>query len=247
MTKNNFFSRSIQQLVFVALLFVTSFSSAQTKWADWTFTSPSYNIINSSWDPAFYSPGTLQNGISSMSSSFNNGITSQNSPGGGLVIPTCGATVNIASTPYVQFSFNHSATSIDFDRFVLGGMYSGATGYGFDVELRWSVDNYATSLGSKSFPGVVNDYKLVSFDLLSQANVITGTAVVFRLYFKNVTTNLPIYISNTYNTNYDSTPATYTSANKAISVWYNAVTIPVPVPSITSFTPLVEQLVVQLQ
>jgi gliding motility-associated-like protein len=237
MTKNNFFSRSIQQLVFVALLFVTSFSSAQTKWADWNFIGQSYDIIAQSWTPSSFNSGVLQNGISSMSSSYANGITSPSSPGGSLSIPACGSSVNTSTTPYIQFSLNHNATSIDFDRFVLGGIYSGNSGISFDMELRWNVDNYASAIGSKFIPGVVNNYNLVSFDLLSLANVTSGTNVVFRIYFKNISSTLPVFFSNTYNTNYDSTPATYTSANKAISVWYNAITIPVPAPTITSFSP----------
>jgi gliding motility-associated-like protein len=242
MTKNNFFSRSIQQLVLVALLFVTGFSSAQTKWADWTFSNgfPS--------GPVSISSSFLGGGVTSLNATLNNISTS----GTNMVLNTCGA-VNINTSPYIEFTVNHSATNVDLQRFALTIGYNfirpaetANPNYTYTLDLRTSIDNYATTVGTKAMPNNF-DFNLVSWDLSPLASTSTNPFKV-RVYFSNIssfvstdgqTTYNQIYLnlSNTFNTNFDNTPVTYSANNKAAGLWYNTATVPVPVPTITSFSP----------
>ena len=248
MTKNNFFSRSIQQLVLVALLFVTGFSSAQTKWADWTFSNgfPS--------GPVSISSSFLGGGVTSLNATLNNISTS----GTNMVLNTCGA-VNINTSPYIEFTVNHSATNVDLQRFALTIGYNfirpaetANPNYTYTLDLRTSIDNYATTVGTKAMPNNF-DFNLVSWDLSPLASTSTNPFKV-RVYFSNIssfvstdgqTTYNQIYLnlSNTFNTNFDNTPVTYSANNKAAGLWYNTATVPVPVHSHQP----VEQQVVLLQ
>jgi hypothetical protein len=217
MMKNNFFSKSIQQLFFVALLFVTSFSTAQTKWADWDFTPPGFNFATSQNTPPSISNGSNVSGVTSLENARSANITPISGNSGGYQVPICGA-INPSTSPYFEFTINHNSSNIDFDRLVLGGIRLNALTQNYDLDLRWSVDNYATTIATRSLPNNFNT-NLVSFDISAQNNVISGAQVKFRIYFKNIVSQiLFITFSNTFDTNHDSTPATYTTANKAISI-----------------------------
>jgi len=234
MMKNNFFSKSIQQLFFVALLFVTSFSTAQTKWADWDFTPPGFNFATSQNTPPSISNGSNVSGVTSLENARSANITPISGNSGGYQVPICGA-INPSTSPYFEFTINHNSSNIDFDRLVLGGIRLNALTQNYDLDLRWSVDNYATTIATRSLPNNFNT-NLVSFDISAQNNVISGAQVKFRIYFKNIVSQiLFITFSNTFDTNHDSTPATYTTANKAISIWYSSASLPL---SISSFNPI---------
>ncbi len=141
-------------------------------------------------------------------------------------------TLNTSTAPYVEYQINLNSTKkIDFDRFVL---------YAFDhregkAQLRWSVDNYATSLGEFS---TYAGYSLTSRDLDVLPDFI-GTSVTFRVYFYNATGALLVngqpygrtvaITSTSINpyTSYDSTPSTYHSSWKNVGIYINSIETPV--------------------
>jgi Concanavalin A-like lectin/glucanases superfamily/Secretion system C-terminal sorting domain/Bacterial Ig-like domain (group 2)/PKD-like domain/Ig-like domain CHU_C associated len=115
------------------------------------------------------------------------------------------STVDINSAPYQSLVLNlTSGSSIDFDRVVIQGIdYSGNT---LKIQLRWSVDNFQSSLGE--FTCLGGNYRYTSVNLSSLATV-SASQVEFRLYYYNLATS--VYHSNT-NNNYattDNTPTSY--------------------------------------
>ncbi|MFN5544788.1 MAG: hypothetical protein ACK49O_06170, partial [Bacteroidota bacterium] len=189
----------------------TTNSFGQTKWADWSFTPAGYNFMTSTPTPPSFNGSFSGPGVTSISNAVSSNITVISNVGGGYQIPICG-TVNTATSPYFEFTVNHNASSINFSRLVLGGIRLNVGTQAYDVELRWSVNSYATVLGNKALPNEVNNFSLVSYDLSSQSAVTTGTSVSFRLYFKNIVGN-PLFVnfSNAFNQNWDATPSTFTA------------------------------------
>ena len=242
MMKNNFFTQSIKQLLVVPFLFFFSIVFGQTKWADWS-----------------YSNG-FPTGPVSISSSFSGGAVTSTSAtvnnisalGTHMRIGSCGS-VNINTSPYIEFTVNHSATNVDLLRFALTIGYefvrpaeSANPNFTYTIDLRTSIDNYATTVGTKSIPNNW-DQNLVSWDLSPLAST-SSSPLKLRVYFSNVqnfvstdgqTTYNEIYLGlfNNFSVNLDNTAATYSSNNKAAGLWYNTATIPVPAPTITSFSP----------
>ena len=92
-----------------------------------------------------------------------------------------------STAPYfeVELNFKAGLDPITFDRFVLGGIDP----YNNDLklQLRWSIDNYATSLGE--FSWLSSGYTLTSVDLSSAGNN-SNTQVTFRIFFYNSITGI---------------------------------------------------------
>jgi Secretion system C-terminal sorting domain/Ig-like domain CHU_C associated len=84
------------------------------------------------------------------------------------------AVLDTVTAPYLQIAMDTNK-EIDFDRFTLMGYQS----TGPKTQLRWSVDNYATSLGEFSS---LSAFTRTSCDLSSKPNVPAGI-VTFRIYF----------------------------------------------------------------
>ena len=223
-----------KQIVFLFLLF-SGLSFGQTKWTDWTFnsgfpTGPA-SISTSLGGAISSSPATINN--------FTNINTDYN-------IPTCGA-VNINTSPYFEYTINHTATNVDLDRFVMAIKYqirpteAYNPNYTYGLDLRTSIDNYASSMGTKTIPNNF-DANLISWNLLS-LNSTSASPLKIRVYFynlnsfvdasNNVYNAVRVQLSNTFTTNLDLTPAAYQSTNKAASLWYNTATIPNTTPTVT--------------
>ncbi len=123
------------------------------------------------------------------------------------------STVDPATSPYLSYTLSTNST-IQFDRFVLGG--ASVTGGAVKLQLRWSVDSYANSLGD--FSPLDGSYHLFSVDLSSQSGVPSGS-IEFRVYAYNAAGNFfnPGYYSYT---SLDGTPASYGGGSgQAISIW----------------------------
>jgi hypothetical protein len=85
--------------------------------------------------------------------------------------------VDPASSPYLSYTLT-TTNFIQFDRFVVHGI---ANGSGLlKMQLRWSIDNYTTSLGEFTL-GSVN-YELTSVDI-STTRIMPSDSVEFRIYF----------------------------------------------------------------
>ncbi|MFY7886853.1 MAG: hypothetical protein ACOVOV_18620, partial [Dolichospermum sp.] len=144
-------------------------------------------------------------------------------------------TLNVATAPYLEYTINLSSIKkIDFDRFVIYGFYH-TDG---KAQLRWSVDNYATSLGEFS---TANAYNLTSRNLNSLPDFI-GTTVSFRIYFyaavgslvwngqplgRTIAVTSGVASGNLPNTSYDGTPSTYWSAWQRVGIYVNSIVTPV--------------------
>lgn len=130
--------------------------------------------------------------------------------------------VDPATTPYVSYSIN-SLGSIKFDRFVFGSLAVWNTK--IKLQLRWSVDGYATSLGEFTNSG--GSWALTSVDLSSLAAAPAGE-VTFRVYFYNALTSVFLGASTDVYPTLDGTPASYGGKNYSTSIWYTSVTTDLP-------------------
>jgi len=180
-----------------------------------------------------------------VSSNFNNSVvTSANLNYGGTGITTvndgrtvwsianASSSLNIATAPYLQYNINFSGqATISFDRFVLDGaaaLFSTSAIF----QLRWSVDNYASSLGT--FTNNTSSYKLTSVSLSSLGSLQMNN-VSFRVYIYN-SGNVLFYNSDTgpY-ASPDGTPSSYTAYGRNVSVWVSSASVIVP-PTISGTT-----------
>ena len=147
------------------------------------------------------------------------------------------ATLDPATAPYVEYTLNfNGSVNVDLNRFVINGASYGSlwpTNPSTKFELRWSVDNYATSLGLFSI-GTDWQYRMTSVNLSPQSNFV-GTQLKFRMYCYNSYNNESILSHVAPNGPYgsiDGTNSTYFVSNSVASIWINP-----PPPTISSFTP----------
>lgn len=133
------------------------------------------------------------------------------------------STLDVLTAPYISLKFDNSL-EIDFDRFVAQGVnVTGAT----KLQLRWSVDNFNTSLGELT-PTVnvafnsnsTSSYSFTSISLANNPIVNSGQNIEFRLYVYNAAANSRISFvkSNNYSTT-DSTPTSMRDGSDAIAFW----------------------------
>jgi gliding motility-associated-like protein len=143
-------------------------------------------------------------------------------------ITNTSSTLDPATAPYVEYTINfNSSVDIDLDRFVITG---GASNYSTKFELRWSKDNYASSLGLFSF-GSDWHYKLSSVNLNTLSN-FTGTQLKFRLYFYDTSASGSNFVhSDTGAESLDGTPESYDLWAATATIWVN------PPPAIDAITP----------
>ncbi|MEI6695395.1 MAG: FG-GAP-like repeat-containing protein, partial [Bacteroidota bacterium] len=115
--------------------------------------------------------------------------------------------LDIASAPLVSYSVT-TAEATKFDRFVLPGLnISGTT----KIQLRWSVDGFASSLGEFT-PGTGAGFALSSIDLISTAVQDAGT-IEFRTYFYNGNSDEVTHVTGSSFTSSDGTaPSLYDGA-----------------------------------
>ena len=187
------------------LLLQISLVSAQTNLANWLTTDTSTEIYPRS--------GV---GISSELASATEdyiGLNATADPRDVWSSSSTSATVDPNTSPYLSYVLAANS-GIAFDRFVLG---SAAVTGALKLQLRWSVDSYASSLGD--FTPLNGSYHLFSVDLSSTSLVSAGT-IEFRVYFYNASGrfynpgNLASY------TSLDGTPSSYKTADsQSVSIW----------------------------
>jgi hypothetical protein len=133
--------------------------------------------------------------------------------------PNAATTLNTATAPYLSYTINFKSGHITFDRFVMTGLaeFSTAT-----LQLRWSVDNYASSLGQFTING--SSYTLSSVNLSSQGSIAVNGALVFRVYFYNTATQVFNSDTGPY-ASLDGTPSSYGAFGQNVAIWYSSFTV----------------------
>jgi hypothetical protein len=170
-----------------------------------------YNSANQS----FPMDGTKAPIISSASLNYGNGLLTYDDGRTVWNSNNTSATVDPLTAPYCSYSITTGLSRIIFDRFVLTGLANaGST----KEQLRWSVDNFSTSLGDFTSDG--SNYTLTSVDLSGQSAVPGGT-IEFRVYAYGGSG--PFYNSSTgpY-ASLDGTSSYYNVWNTTASIWYIA-------------------------
>ncbi|MDP5027906.1 MAG: hypothetical protein NWQ14_06750, partial [Flavobacterium sp.] len=152
------------------------------------------------------------------------------------------STVDPSTMPYMEFSFNVNGTqTINWDKFVIDGIDPGTR---VKLDVRSSLDNYATSLGWIQVleDGFSNYYWGATdiSELNTNYSVVSGQ-IKFRIYPYNNTygngsigfndyANVFTQLGNSEGVSYSA--ATYhLSTNKAVSIWASATSV---VPTITT-------------
>ncbi|WP_344817427.1 hypothetical protein, partial [Flavobacterium cheonanense] len=218
--------------IFILMLFLIGIWNAegQTLFVRWGESLQSTTTTTYPFSSNYVLPG---NGITATEN--YNGLQLENDTRYFFRNLNASTTLNTATAPYLQYTINLSSTKkIDFDRFVI---------YGFQhnegkAQLRWSVDNYATSLGEFS---TANTYNLTSRNLNSLPDFV-GTTVSFRIYFYNALGSLvwngqplgkiialtsSVAAGNLPQTSFDGTPSTYWSAWNRVGIYVNSIDDPV--------------------
>lgn len=132
--------------------------------------------------------------------------------------PNSATVLDVNTAPYLSYTVV-TKTAITFDRFVLNGY---APLHPSKTQLRWSVDNFSTSLGK--FTGSSN-YTLTSVSLASKGSIPAGS-IELRIYYYAATGYRPAYVYNTASPtvypSFDGTPVSYFVQNASVSLWYSA-------------------------
>ncbi|MFO7658264.1 MAG: YDG domain-containing protein [Bacteroidales bacterium] len=96
------------------------------------------------------------------------------------------ASVDPLTTPYLSFTIHTNISSVKFNRFVINAL---ANSNATKEQLRWSIDNFATSLGEFTSNG--NNHTLTSVNL-SGFEPVTADTITFRIYFYNSSGNVSL-------------------------------------------------------
>ncbi|MFY7937793.1 MAG: hypothetical protein ACOVOQ_10465, partial [Flavobacterium sp.] len=136
-------------------------SWAMTNTATTTFPKPAFEILSGSGVTATENNYGLER-YSDLRNYFRN--------------PNASATLNIANAPYIEFNLDFNvAKKIDFHSIVFDGLWNQYS----KMQVRWSVDNFATSLGELP---TGNAGSVLCSSFLSSLNDFIGTSVTFRVY-----------------------------------------------------------------
>ena len=216
--KNIFFSKILTKLLLISALLTFGFSQGQTKrvLANWMGGNAS--------SISFPYNGDYSNPLTTGCSMNLSGVTPLNDNRFFFQANAAAATLDIATHPYISFTINAGSNSIDLDRLV----FQSYAGYSVSNSLRYSVDGYASHLGSITHNS--GNYTLTSVNLNSLPN-ITGT-VEFRLYFYGNSSTTSVFLGSTGSaySSVDSTPSSYGPTAVApptgyswssVSFWYN--------------------------
>lgn len=121
--------------------------------------------------------------------------------------------LDVATAPYLSYMVEPKDVAIvDFDRFVIN--CAASLNPELKMQLRWSVDQFSTSLGEFVYDG--GSYSLTSVDLSKTASVSEN--VEFRVYVYNGSGLLFLPSGNTY-PSVDNTPKLYNSVCATASIW----------------------------
>jgi len=215
-TKKPFFST-------LFVLFITISAFAQTRAIYFT----TYNTATATFPYA--AAGYTATAVSSGSLNYS-GLVAVNDGRTVWQNNNASTTLDISTAPYLSYTVNMNGTKkFLFDRFVLCGV--AVLNSSIKMQLRWSVDSYASSLGE--FTTTSSSYRLTSVDLSSQGN-ITASSITFRIYCYNAAGR--IYNSDTgpY-TSPDGTPSTYGAYGQNVALWYTSlITLPLTWGDVTA-------------
>ncbi|MGC6413187.1 MAG: beta strand repeat-containing protein, partial [Bacteroidia bacterium] len=217
---------SIRNFLLIFALFSVSFGTAQTRLVGY----PGYNAAVSTFPIA---ANYTSSEVSSASLNYGGtGITPANDNRTVWSINNTNP-FDASTSPYLEYEINFtSEMDINFDRFVLHAAANlGTTTATF--ELRWSIDNYASSLGT--FTNNNSSYKLTSVDLSSQ-NSVTASQITFRIYIYGGTLSYYNPSGGSY-ASPDGTPSSYDNSSSPVGVWTSSITPPPLPPTITSIAP----------
>lgn len=197
---------SMKKTLLFFLAFVCLVANAQTELLYWSGT----NYGTASLPRAGVGVIAEISGTESIS-----GLTPLNDSRGFLVTSNMAATLDPQTAPYLKYSVT-LAQALKLERFVLGG-YSYFP-YTTHAQLRWSRDNFASSLGEFTY---TTYYSVSSVALPSSGTVPAGT-VEFRVYFYGAQYPTNISVSQSqpgFNSNADATPS------GCIPAWGHAVAL----------------------
>ncbi len=173
--------------------------------------------------------GIVSNGVLSVSGlnslpnySTTTGYTQMN----WTVPATVPSTLNIQTAPFIRVLFDNP-NAIKFDRFVRQAIN---VTLNTRLQLRWSVDNFATSLGefTPRFPvstlttsSNITDYRLTSVNLSSLAAVNSGQSVEFRIFVYNASAGgrISLLKGGQIPSTDDNTPSSFRDSDDAISIF----------------------------
>ncbi|SFH76633.1 T9SS type A sorting domain-containing protein [Halpernia frigidisoli] len=203
-------------LLFIFLAFSFLNLNAQISVARWF-------LANTSTDTFPISAQSKNNAVLTSAVLNYSGLGTVNDSRGIFTSNNSAAALNISTAPYVSFILKNATTnSIRFDRFVIHALET--FNRSVKLQLRSSVNNFATSLGEFTF--AAPNYTLTSIDLtgLNTANA----TVEFRIYYFNAATS--IFHPNPgnpglYGTS-DGTPSIY-DANYSFSIFAKEVPLAV--------------------
>ena len=147
-----------------------------------------WNATNTSTQTYPYAATTTRPVVVGSASQNYSGLTTENSADNKWNNPNTSASLVTASAPYASYTIT-TTVGTKFDRFVLPGLnMTSATTPATKIQLRWSVDNFAASLGEFT-PGTGANFALSSVDLTSTTTQVAG-AIEFRTYFYNGSTDI---------------------------------------------------------
>lgn len=125
------------------------------------------------------------------------------------------ATLDPATAPYLQFTVNlKNPMSLTFDRFVMCGLATFNSSV--RLQLRWSLDSYASSLGEFTING--SSYTLSSVNLTSQG-VKNVSSFEFRVFFYGANTQIFNSSTGPY-PSLDGTPSSYGNFGQNMALWF---------------------------
>lgn len=208
--------------LFLCLSFYTNHLNAQTRlfyFSAYNTMTASFPVTSSGVDPRVTSVAQYNSGLVKVQE-FRCMWNSTNSA----------TTLNTATAPYIRIvlTFNQ-LTDMKFDRFVICGLAKfEATS---KLQLRWSIDNYATSLGEFSAGA---SYTLTSVDLNSKG-IVSASSIEFRIYVYNKPDYIYFVNASGYSS-VDGTPASYgVAGSQNIALWYSPTpTLPLTWKSFTA-------------
>lgn len=209
-TRTSFFRFIKKNTAIIALLFFFHEAGAQTRAIYFT----GYNSSTTSFPKA--AAGFNSSVVSSGSINYS-GLTTVNDNRTVWSNTNTSSTLDASTAPYLSYTINLNGTlSLSLDRFVMCGLavFNSAV----KLQLRWSVDNYATSLGEFSING--SSYTLSSINLSSKGTV-TANSITFRVYFYNASTWIFNSDTGPYSS-LDGTPSSYGAYGQNVALWYNS-------------------------
>jgi hypothetical protein len=161
-----------------------------------------------------------QSGLTAVNHASNSWINSNNS-----------GTLDINTAPYLSYSIITNK-SVKFDRFVLPGLKSTSS----KLQLRWDVDNYATSLGE--FVQNNNGNNTLTSEDLTGTLTQPADTIMFRIYFYNGNNDTITMAGGTgYSTLDGTAPITYDAMYSAYVMGANK-----PIPSLSGFNNIIKNI-----